>query len=214
MHGLVLRAFQSFAADAFGPVVWQDVLLRANLREAVGPEGFDPLLSYPEDVAPNVLRAAVEATGRPPDQLLEDLGIWLVSNPGSDRLRRLLRFGGLTYADFLRSLDDLQGRARLAVPDLDLPALSVAPTGVAGEAGRFVLTCHACPAGLSQVLLGLLRTLADDYGALVMIEPVGPPAGPIDLRHRRSECLAIDVCDPEFQAARAFALAEPGGRDA
>jgi hypothetical protein len=207
MHGLVIRAFQSFLSDTFGVPAWNAVLNGAGLWDTIDPEGFDPLHRYDPGVAPALLAVAAQTLGRPPDQLLEDLGNWLVSSPRSHRLRRLLRFGGLTFADCLGSLDDLQGRARLAVPDLDLPVLSLRPVG----AGRFVLTCHACPNGMSQVLLGLLRALADDYGALVVIDPLADPGrSRFDLLPGGDERLAIEVHDPAYHSGRDFELADRG----
>ncbi len=63
--------------------------------------------------------------------LLEDLGTYLVSHPNVQGLRRLLRFGGAGFIDFLHSLDELHDRARLAVPDLDLPQLELRDHGSA-----------------------------------------------------------------------------------
>lgn len=203
MHGLVNKAFQSFLIDTFGASSWQAILGRAGLWDEIGTEGFDPLHTYPDSVTPAILRAATEQLGRPADQLLEDLGTWLVSNPRTEGLRRLLRFGGLTYANFLRSLDDLQGRARLAVPDLTLPALMLQP---AGE-GRFVLTCLDCPEGFGLVMVGILRAMADDYGALVVLhhQAQDPTAGA-----PRCETVMIDLLDASFHAGRAFDLALAG----
>ena len=208
MHGLVNKAFQSFLTDTFGQPIWHAVLHRAGLWDLIGAEGFDPLHRYDLEVSEAILSAAMAELGRPADQLLEDLGTYLVSNPRTERLRRLLRFGGLTFTDFLGSLDDLQGRARLAVPDLDLPRITLQRLG----AERHVLTCHDCPRGFSSVMLGLLRTLADDYGALAVVEPVEAAVSePGGLRPVRDERLTIDLHDPAFHAGRRFELAEGGG---
>lgn len=203
MHGLINKAFQSFLTDTFGTSVWHAVLHRAGLWDDVGIEGFDPLHRYDPAVAQAMLAAASAELGRPSGQLLEDLGTWLVSNPRTEALRRLLRFGGLSYADFLGSLDDLHGRARLAVPDLDLPELSIRAHG----GGRFDLICRACPQGFGYAMLGLLRSLADDYGALAVIElEAGPTDGACDLRRRGDERLRIEVHDPAFHSGRRFDL--------
>lgn len=208
MHGLVNKAFQSYLADTFGVPAWHAVLHRAGLWDSVGPDGFDPLHHYETDLSQAMLAAATAELGRPSDQLLEDMGTYLVSNPRTERLRRLLRFGGVNFSDFLGSLDDLAGRARLAVPDLDLPELSLRPVGP----GRFVLTCHDCPRGVDIVLLGLLRALADDYGALVVIEGEGEGAGP-DLRVRGDARLTIEVLDAAFHTGRRFELADRGAKE-
>jgi hypothetical protein len=202
MHGLVSKAFQSFLSDTFGEPAWQAVLHRSGLWDSVGPEGFDPLHVYGPEVGPAILSAAAAELGRPGEQLLEDMGIYLVSNPRTERLRRLLRFGGLTFTEVLGSLDDLPGRARLAVPDLDLPEIALDPAGD----GRFVLTFRDCMPGFAQVMMGILRTLADDYGALVVIEAAEPAQA---LPPASDERLVLVVHDPDFHAGRAFDLADP-----
>jgi hypothetical protein len=215
MHGLINKAVEAFVTDTFGEQTWQTVLMRAGLWDEIGTDGFDTLRVYDQGVAQGLLSAASTELERPVDSLLEDLGTYLVSHPRTERLRRLLRFGGGTYTGFLRSLDDLQGRVRLAVPDLEIPALSLVET----EPGQFRLTCHDCPAGFAQVLLGVLRAMGDDYGALVVLDSLGgvsvpsigqpgaaamPPPVPENGGH--DEVLQIAVHDPAFHAGRSFDL--------
>lgn len=226
MHGLINKALESFLGDTYGSRNWQSVLDRAALGDQIGADGFDSLMVYPDDVTHRLLSAAEIVLERPRETLLEDLGTYLVSHPRCERLRRLFRFGGSSYTDFLRSLEDLPGRARLAVPDLDLPALSLED----GEHGQFRLTCRGCPPGFGQVLLGILRAMGDDYGALVVlelqpVEPLAPgvagasgcpvsaapqqagagPAGGLDAT------LLIAVHDPWFHEGRGFVLAAMEG---
>lgn len=104
--------------------------------------------------------------------MLEDIGTYLVSHPNMAAVRRLLRFGGPTFQEFLHSLDDLPERTRLAIPDLALPELRLVDLGP----DRFCLKVHSPEAAdvpFGYVVLGLLRALADDYGALVMLEHMG-----------------------------------------
>ncbi len=75
----------------------------------------------------------------------------------------MLRFGGVTFVDFLHSLEDLPDRGRLALPDLDLPELHITDHGP----DFFTLKCRAELTGAGHVMVGLLRAMADDYGALV-----------------------------------------------
>lgn len=196
MHGLINKAIQVFVGDAFGQAAWQATLHRAGLWDAIGPDGFDALFTYDDAVTRALLDAAAAEVGRPAESLLEDLGTYLVSHPRTEALRRLLRFGGDSFTDFLRSLDDLRGRTRLAVPDLDLPDLGLQDLG----AGRFRLTAPDCPPGYGHVLTGALRALADDYGALAVLDHRGPDGQP-------GESLLIEVHDPAFHAGRRFDLA-------
>ena len=136
-----------------------------------------------------------EVLGRDRAGMLEDLGTYLVSHPRTEALRRLLRFGGVTYVDFLHSLDDLPDRARLAVADLQLPALELREHA----SGRFSLACGPGMPGFGSVMTGILRAMADDYGALATIE-----------RERASadgaEVIAITLVETAFAAGRRFDL--------
>jgi len=228
MHGLINKAFEGFLVDSFGAAKWQAILRGAGLVDEVGSDGFDALRLYPDAVTEAVLNAAVAELGRPRESLLEDLGTYLVSHPRTERLRRLMRFGGGCYTDFLRSLGDLNGRTRLAVPDLHLPRMTLEDLEPdAPVPGRFRLTCHDCPPGFSLVVLGILRAMGDDYGALVVLEPLARPAaagrrvqdpdraGPAADAGampggRVDECLVIDVHDPAFHEGRQFELAAVG----
>lgn len=162
MHGLINRAIQCFVADTYGREAWIAVAHRADL----GFTEFEAMMIYPEEVTPRVLDAACRELDKAPDELLEDIGTYLVSHPQAEAVRRLLRFGGVTFVDFLHSLDDLPERARLAVSDLILPALDLEEH----RPGRYTLRVVAEQDGFGPVLLGILRAMADDYGALVLTE--------------------------------------------
>ncbi len=211
MHGLVNRAIQCFLHDSFGAAVWEAVADRAGLAEALGPDGFEAMSLHDDALTEAMLAAACARLHRPRESLLEDLGTYLIWNERQEPLRRLLRFGGRSFTEFLYSLEDLRGRTRLAVAELDLPELELEE---AGE-GNFTLRCRACPPGFGHVMAGVLRALGDDYGALVVLEHLGPvpPRSDEDERrmHGRSdELLSIAVHDPDFHAGRRFDLAGTG----
>ena len=166
MHGLIYRAIQCFLRDSFGAAVWHDIAAETG----VPADGFEPMLRYDDAIAGRMIDAAAARLDRSRDSLLEDLGTYLVSHPNREGLRRLLRFGGVTFLDFLHSIDDLPGRGRLAVPDLDLPQLELRDHGE----GRFSLVCRSQFTGFVPVMVGVLRAMADDYGALVLLEAAPP----------------------------------------
>jgi len=165
MHGLINRSFENFLRNTYGEEHWLGVVHDLD----AGIATFEPMLHYDDELTGRMVDSAAKRLGKPREALLEDFGTYLVAHPASERVRRLLRFGGVDYEDFLFSLEDLRGRARLALPDLDLPALELSERGP----GEFELDC-ACPSpGYGHVFLGLLRALADDYGALVFIDYEG-----------------------------------------
>ena len=77
------------------------------------------MLSYDDQLTYDVIDALCVELDRPRLDLLEDLGTFLVSHPRMERLRRLMRFSGETYLEFLLSLDDLPDRVRLAAMNMN-----------------------------------------------------------------------------------------------
>lgn len=191
MQGLFNRAIQCFLRDTYGHGLWLAVARRAG----VGPEGFEAMLTYDNAVTEAVLTAAVGELARPRETVLEDLGTYLVSHPNVEGLRRLLRFGGAGFVEFLHSLEDLPDRTRLALPDLDMPELDLEDQGN----GRFRLSCRGMIPGVGYVAVGLLRAMADDYGALVLLEHDGDEAG--------AEVILIELLDGAYACGRRFDLA-------
>ena len=198
MHGLVNRAIERFVRDTYGRDVWIGTIQRLDL----GLTEFEAMMSYEPEITEQVLTAVGARLARGRDDLLEDIGTYLVSHPATEPLRRLLRFGGVDYVEFLHSLDDLPERARLAVADLDLPVLELQDMG----GGQYQLHV-GLPKGhalrLGPVVVGLLRAMADDYGALALVEHQGDAPG--------HEIIEVRLLDEGFAHGRAFALGLGGG---
>lgn len=190
MHGLINRAIQSFVSTTYGVERWRRVAESAEL----GFTDFEAMLTYDDGLTRAVMAALCDALCRSEAELLEDLGTYLVSHPEVESLRRLLRFGGVSYQDFLHSLDELPDRARLAVSDLHLPALELRETG----ANSFRLICAPGLPGYSHVLLGILRAMADDYGALAFLEHRGGGA--------EGDAILIRLIEADFAEGRSFDL--------
>lgn len=188
MHGLVNRSIQSFLRDTYGADLWSRVADAAG----VGADGFEAMLVYEDAATDAVLDAAEVALAKPRAALLEDLGIYLV---GLEPLRRLLRFGGVDYIDFLHSLDDLPDRVRLAVAEIEMPELDLVATGP----GRFMLHCRGARPGFGTVMAGVLRAMADDYGALALI----------DAGAEAADTITIELLQARFASGRRFDLARP-----
>ena len=195
MHGLINRSLQCFVRDTFGQSAWAAIAQDARL----GFDSFEALLTYDASITEAVIGAATRRLNRPRDAVLEDLGTYLVSHPNVEALRRLLRFGGVSFVDFLNSVEDLPGRGRMAVPDLDLPNFALTQIGD----NHFMLTCRAPLQGSGHVMLGLLRAMADDYGALVMLDHQGHRDG--------AEIINIQILEESFASGRHFDLAEKAG---
>ena len=194
MQGMINRAIQCYVRDTHGDLAWKQVTRHAG----IGFEGFETMLTYDDIVTEQVLTASVAVLGRPRETILEDLGTFLVSNHGSDALRRLLRFGGVTFTDFLQTLEDTRGRGLLALPDLDLPTLDLFEI----SPSLYTLQCRFPIEGSGHVIVGLLRAMADDYGALVLLDHEGESL--------EGEMILIELLEVSYAQGRSFDLASRG----
>ena len=194
MHGLVNRSIQSFLREAYGPSAWSMIVKSAE----IGIDGFEPMLTYPADQTEAILTAACRTLSMSRSDLLESLGTFLLTSPNLEALRRLLRFGGLSFVDFLHSIEDLPDRARLALPDLELPELILSDL----SEGNYSLLCAPFVNGVGHIAVGLLRAMADDYGALVLLDHSGTVGA--------YEAVSIQVLDQDFSQGKRFDLALPG----
>ena len=190
MHGLINRSIEGFLRDTYGEARWADVAEAAG----IGAEGFEPMLDYDDTVTDRLLAAVSTRLDRPEGQLLEDLGTHLIAKPGGTAVRRLLRFSGETFEEFLHGLDDLPSRARLAVPGLDLPDLELREDAD----GRFRVFVFSTQRGWGFVMLGLLRAMADDYGALATLD-MAPGASTVAV-------IEIQLHESAFSAMRNLSL--------
>ncbi|MBK5932569.1 heme-NO-binding protein [Rhodovulum imhoffii] len=188
MYGLINRAFQFFVRDSYGERAW----LAVSGCAGVDPAGFEALELYEDDVTERMVTALSGVLRLPPSMLLEDFGTYLVSHPRHESLRRLLRFGGSSFLEFLYSLDDMPSRVRLVLPEFSIPELKLCREG--GE--RFALYCDWPGDLMRPTVVGLLRGMADDYGALVLMDFPESGAGPI----------MIELLDGRFADGRSFAL--------
>lgn len=162
MLGVVNKAIESFALTIHGGGIWHEVLRKTG---KAGFE-FEPMLMYEDAKTYDLIVTLANHLAKPQQDVLDDIGTFLVTPPHGGALRRLLRFCGATFEDFVLSLDDLNDRVDLALPDLDLPRISVVPQ----TSDRIHI--HIAPkwAGFVHVLQGVLRAMADDYGTLVFLD--------------------------------------------
>jgi len=192
-HGLVNRAIQWFLNQTYGADLWAAVARDAG----IGPKEFDAVLTYSNRVTEQMLQSAAQRLGQPRIMVLEDLGTFLVSDPSMESLRRLMRFGGTSFLEYLYSLEDLPERLRLIVPDFPVAELELIENG----AGAFTLHMRNGWSGGVHVMQGVLRAMADDYGALALLELTEKTAN--------GGVLNITLLDMKFSEGRAFSLRGP-----
>lgn len=182
MHGLINRSIERFIRESYGEDAWGDIAARIGLVAA----RFESFRRYPDPLTLRLVAAAAERLQKPDSELLEDFGAWLAR---TEPIRRLLRFSGADFADFIVTLEELPGRVRMIVPDLEMPRIQV----TAGSADRFRVTVTRALPEWRSVLAGILRAMSDDYGALALIVDEGA-------------AIAVDVSDQAFFEGRDFDL--------
>ncbi len=179
MHALINRAVDQFLRETY-PSALSETQRLSDLGLWSGAGGHGLWLDQTR------IAQAAEALGKTSVDLLEDIGAWMARQ---EPVRRLLRFSGRDFREFASHLDELPGRARLVMPDLAIPAFSV----IAGAAGTLALTVTPPDEGTLALLAGILRAMADDYGAL----------GVIFVEEGR---ILIEITEDAFSQGREFQL--------
>ena len=162
MLGVVNKVIEAFVCQRYGDGLWADLLIDVSLP---GYE-FEAMLTYDDGITYDLIDRLAKRQSKMHQDVLEDIGGYLVAEDSQASIRRLLRFGGATFEDFLLSLDDLNDRVALALDILEMPTIRVVPL----SAERVHIRVDSKWHGFSDVLVGLLRALADDYGALVFMD--------------------------------------------
>lgn len=189
MKRLVDRTIEEFLRMTYGDDLVQVLADELALQEGGLPR--DDLQGCGKQAL--ILVATQMAKSRA--EMFEDIGAWLAR---LEPIRRLLRFSGNDFRDFLLGLEELPGRAHLVLPQLAVPDLTITRLS-----GAIQITVRAEDPDWQPVLIGLVRGMADDYGALCLIDADGP-----DIR--------VEIWDDRFAEGRNFRLsseiAAQGGR--
>ncbi|WP_347266479.1 heme NO-binding domain-containing protein [Paracoccus sp. (in: a-proteobacteria)] len=162
MNSLTNSCIRQFLRSSYGDDLWSRVATAAGVRA-------DALLAWTaqaDATTAALLVHAARALGKKPGEILEDLGEWLTRQ---EQLRRLLRFSGSTFDEFVISLQDLAGRINLVLPDLGLSALLVEKT----SRNSFRIASAGRQRLAMRVIVGVLRGMADDYGTLALVSHRG-----------------------------------------
>lgn len=194
MHGMICKSIEAFLTTAHGPNVWQKVRKDAG----VDYDHFEAMLTYPDDDFRAVQCAAAAHLGYEPVHLMEDIGTWICTHPPLEPVRRLFRFTGTTFEDLLISLDEIDARGRMALPDLELPSYHVNQN----RDDEFEVRSTWIVPGASGLLTGLLRVLADEYGTLAIIDIQTSRQVPSGWM----ETVSIQLVEASFHAPKAFSL--------
>ena len=175
MHWLVNRAIEEFLSDTYGDALWGE-----GARHG---DETTPSVTLKNSSA---LSQAAHRSGRQPVELCEDLGAWLARK---EPIRRLLRFAGRHFGEFVLRLGELPGRVEMVIPDLPVPEVRI----TSAQPDRLVIVLNSDDESWAALMAGMLRAMADDYGVLALILCEGPE-------------ISVHVPDSSFSAGREFSL--------
>jgi len=186
MNSLINRGIEEFLRSTYG-----EGLVQAVVQDDHSPTGMIAPLGA--GFGPAALHRAALRLSKPFTEMIEDLGAWMTR---IEPVRRLLRFSGRDFKDFLLRLEELPGRAHLVLPSLQVPRLQIE----ASENSVWV-TMLDPDDHWRFVLVGLIRGMADDYGALCLITT-------------ENSLIRIDIWDEKFTEGRMFTLHGMPGAEA
>ena len=190
MLGVVNKTIEAFVCQRYGDKLWADLLIVLSLP---GYE-FEAMLTYEDGITYDLIDRLAKRQSKMHQDVLENIGGYLVAEDSQASIRRLLRFGGATFENFLLSLDDLNDRVALALDILEMPMIRVLPLSAEKIHVRVAPKWH----GFSDVLVGL-RALADDYGALVFMDRLADTD--------QTEFIEVILIDHHHSAGTSFDLA-------
>ena len=194
MHGLICKGIEGFVASRHGRDRWNAAIRAAGIDFP----GFETVHVYDDAMMQRLFAALAVELKESPFAMLEDLGTWVCTHPPLEPIRRLFRFSGATFEEMLHALDEVHERARLALPDIDLPVLSLIEMGE----GQYRVASTWSSPGAGSVVIGILRAMADDYGVLAYLEfETGAEVNGV-----WTEMIALRTLDARFAAPRAFEL--------
>ncbi|MEL6585796.1 MAG: heme NO-binding domain-containing protein [Pseudomonadota bacterium] len=188
MHGMICKALEGYVRTTHGDGIWDQACRDAGIKT----RSFETVHEYPDEKFDRVLMSVAGTLGRRIAVLMEDMGMWVVTHPPLAPVRRLFRFSGETL---ISSRDTMN-------------ALNVSPEKRnslrSDEPGAYVVRSTWVSEGGGPLLCGVLQALADEYGALVLLEVLSSQR--IDgIWHDETQ---VQVVQEDFQAPSSFQLGQ------
>lgn len=172
MYGMVNQAVKELVLEGHGPDVWSRICKAAGLEE----EDFSSLQKYPDEVTFKLVGAASKVLATPAEQILEAFGEYWTDYAKRTSFSRLLRFGGATFAEFVRNLDQMHAKIKFSLPELEPPGFRVTDEAD----GSFRLHYYSKRQGLAPLVRGMMKGVAKLYGLTAEIRQVKSQADGCD----------------------------------
>jgi hypothetical protein len=162
MYGLVNQAIEDLVRSNHGDAVWASVRERAGLDDG----SFLSMSQYPDSTTYNLVRAASEVLGLPPEAILEAFGEYWVLYTSKKGYGDMLEMAGSSLPEFLMNLDELHSRLGVIMPQLEPPSFVCSDV----TDHSLTLAYYSKRQGLAPMVVGLLRGLGKRFEKEVTIE--------------------------------------------
>ena len=159
VQGVIYDELEKFVAARLG----EAGLTRIRNLTGRGDRGYDFAATYPDDELSVIMRGLVEATGRPPEELVEDFGVAIV--PGLLEIYGFLVNPRWSFMDFLLNTESvIHNGVKLTTPSARPPELEATRNGPDSVTIRYQSKRRLCP-----LARGIIRGAAAHYRVEVAI---------------------------------------------
>ncbi len=153
MQGIILDELEKYVTSKLG----QPGLQRIRNLTGRGDSGYDFGGRYPDDELVMIMRGLVEATGRPPEEIVEEFGVAIV--PGLLEVYGFLVNPRWSFIDFLLHTEDVIHRGvKLNTPEARPPELQTVRGGAESVTITYRSKRNLCP-----LAKGIIRGAAAHY---------------------------------------------------
>ena len=162
MYGLVNKAIKDLVVNNHGEEKWKEICKLSNHYE----EDFIAMSPYPDALTYELVKNASIVLNAEPHDLLEAFGEYWILYTADEGYGELMELTGSTFTEFLGNLDMLHYRINNLMPELQAPQFSTrneTPSSVE-------LEYRSKRAGLSPMLIGLIKGLGKRFDLLVAIQ--------------------------------------------
>ncbi len=156
MYGLVNKAVEDLVLSKFGEDTWETILDKADIEE----DYFVAMQSYSDDVTYKLVGAASEVLDMPAEQVLEVFGEYWILYTAEKGYGSMLDMAGSSLDEFLKNLNNLHSQVAVTLPELKPPSFKIDNV----EEKIWRVHYHSDRAGLTSMMVGLLKGLAQRFG--------------------------------------------------
>ena len=157
MYGIINNAVRELVVKNFGEQSWDNIIARVGCPH----HEFNTLEPYEDKTTYDLVSAASEELGVTPEEVLHLFGKHWVGYTQNNGYGVLMDMFGHSFIESLKNLNQLHMRMGFSMPDMRAPDFRVQKEL---DDGSVLLEYHSTREGLSNMVVGLLESLAQKFG--------------------------------------------------